>query len=316
MSEHKKQHYVQQSYLRRFSLNGTQISVFDKILNRAFSNSIGAVAQESHFYRLPEGLMDENGLPIELDPLFVEKWFQTIEQDFNVAIETLVDLPPDEDIGLDVRTSLAEPIAIQYLRTRAFRNTIIDGAEQFIGELMGELIRLNFDEEHLKYAPKVKYSDKVAGLMQTQIILDSERMAEMAGILQEHVWTLLINETDHPFYTSDTPVVLHNHLARPRFRPGLGLASAGIEIAFPLSSRRLLSIRDRKAFPPTVAQPENKLEPVRPENVEFYNSLQVLKCERQIYCEKADWDLAEDMICENPRLSELQSRIAVLNSRD
>lgn len=311
MGDNNKQHYVQQSYLRRFSVDRKQICGFDKVLNKAFQNGIKNVAQESHFYRLPDGLTDEHGSPVELDPLLVEKWFQNVEGGFSKDIQTLVDLPAHECISPTIRESLAEHIAIQYLRTRAFRNIIVDTGEQLTAKLLEEAIRVNFGEDHVKYAPKVTYDEKAAGLMQMQNILNDERVTELSNILQGHIWTILINETEHTFYTSDAPVVLHNHLDPPRFRPGLGLGSTGIEIALPLSSRRLLSIRDRKALSSDADKYENRTQLVSPENVEFYNSLQVIGCERQVYCEKDEWGLVEEMIRENPRLSEIKSRVTV-----
>lgn len=309
MGEHKKQHYVQQSYLRRFSTNQKQIHVFDKKLNRAFASGISAVAQESHFYRLPDGLVDEDGVPVNLDPLTVEKWFQTIEGDFNIDIQSLIDLAVHEPIPAELRLSLSRSIAIQYLRTRAARNMIVDMAVQLARKITNDAITLNFGEEALEYAPKIDYSDQAAGLIQIGQILDENRIDELAGILNGHVWQILNNPTGQPFYTSDNPVALHNHFDRPKFRPGRGLASPRIEIAFPLSSQKLLSICDRGTFNGAVI--DGGAADIKSENVEFYNSLQVLDSERQIYCEGSDWFLVEDMIKESPRLTEKQSRVSV-----
>src|SRR5690349_1247688 len=99
MGQHKKQHYVQQSYLRRFSSDEKRVFVYDKVLQKSFQNSISDVAQESHFYRLPDNLKTEDGKPINVDdPLIVEKAFQKIEGGANQDIQILIDLPAGASI--------------------------------------------------------------------------------------------------------------------------------------------------------------------------------------------------------------------------
>lgn len=67
MGQHKKQHYVQQSYLRRFSTNEKQIYVYDKVLGKDFPNGVSDVAQEHHFYRLPDSLKTQDSKIINVD---------------------------------------------------------------------------------------------------------------------------------------------------------------------------------------------------------------------------------------------------------
>ncbi len=93
MGQYKKQHYVQQSYLRRFSHDETRIFVYDKVLRKSFPNAMLDVAQESHFYRLSEGTMPDGSTVSVDDPLIVEKAFQKIESRANQDIQTLVKLP-------------------------------------------------------------------------------------------------------------------------------------------------------------------------------------------------------------------------------
>ena len=102
MGQHKKQHYVQQSYLRRFSPNEKQIYLYDKTLGKEFLNGISDVAQESHFYRLPDNLKTQDGKTISVDdPLIVEKAFQKIEGRANQDIQTLIELPAGTSIPIE-----------------------------------------------------------------------------------------------------------------------------------------------------------------------------------------------------------------------
>ena len=52
-------------------------------------------------------------------------------------------------------------------------------------------------------------------------------------------------------------------------------------------------------------RPLRKSRNLDAENVKYYNSLQVLDSERQIYCEQPDFDLVKDMIKKNPTLGEI-----------
>lgn len=131
MGQHKKQHYVQQSYLRRFSPNEKQIHVFDKVLGKEFLSGILDVAQESHFYRLPDGMKSEDPSVTIDDPLIVEKAFSKIESRFNQNIQTLVDLPATATIPAETRENLSVFLTIQLLRTRAYRNLIVETAKNW-----------------------------------------------------------------------------------------------------------------------------------------------------------------------------------------
>lgn len=280
-------------------MDGKQIFVFDKVLCRAFSDGVRNVAQETHFYRVPEGLIDADGKPSAVDPLFIEKWFQKIEGEFEKGLKTLSEIPADCHVPTETRERLSTFLALQYMRTRAFRNLVKDLNEQLYREICKRAISQNFGDDALKYMPRIEYKDEAAGLFQTQQFFDDDKVSEFSSILNSHIWILLINDTGEPLYTSDAPVVLHRHFAGR----AVGLASPGVEIAFPISSTRILSLRERNAFR-ALESLDSSVQPLACENVEFYNSLQVLQSERQIYCETGSFALAEDMIKDSPQLSE------------
>jgi len=53
----KNHHYVPQSYLRRFSPDGTKIHVFDKSTRRSFTSNVKNVASETYFHDVPEDMI-------------------------------------------------------------------------------------------------------------------------------------------------------------------------------------------------------------------------------------------------------------------
>lgn len=303
MGQYKKQHYVQQSYLRRFSPNEKQIYVYDKVLGKEFLSGILDVAQESYFYRLPDGMKSEDPSVTIDDPLIVEKAFSKIESRFNQNVQTLVDLPATATIPAETRENLSVFLTIQLLRTRAYRNLIVETAEKLARAITNEAIKEKYGEEALKYAPKITFKDKAAGLLQSKQIFDFDKIEEYAKMIRNHIWILGINNTGKPLYTSDNPVVMHTPLKDQL--PAVGIASPGIEIAFPLSSTRVLTISDRAFYGFHENSFDGKSRVLDAENVKYYNSLQILDNERQIFCEKPDFDLVKDMIKKNPALGEI-----------
>lgn len=170
--------------------------------------------------------------------------------------------------------------------------------------ITNEAIKEKYGEEALKYAPKIEFKDKAVGLLQSKQIFDFDKIEEYAAALRNHIWILGINDTGKPLYTSDNPVVMHSPLKD--FLPAVGIASPGIEIAFPLSSTRILTIADRAFYGHYENSFDGKSRNLDAENVKYYNSLQVHDSERQVYCEKPDFALVKDMVKKNPALGEIK----------
>jgi hypothetical protein len=271
-------------------------------LRKSFPDGIRNVAQESYFNDIPKEAIPPVIAATEADLQIVEKAFSRIEDYFNRAVDEVLKLQDDTPISLEQRADMSVFIAIQLLRTRAYRNLIVEAAEKFVLALCADAVKENFGEEALKYLPKVTYKDKAAGLIQHKQIFDFARLDKVARVLRNHIWMIGINDTTHPLYTSDNPVVMHTELKDQLI--GVGIASPGIEIAFPLSSKRILLLADRMIFCPHESAFDGLSRSLDPSNVEYYNSLQVIHSERQLFCEKPDFALAEDMIKKSPTLGQ------------
>lgn len=92
MSKVKNQHFVPQSYFKRFSVN-EQIYVYDKVIDKPpYKTNIRNVAAESYFYDIPEELFNQtkDQFPPEYrDIQFVEKELSKIEAEFNSLLNNL-----------------------------------------------------------------------------------------------------------------------------------------------------------------------------------------------------------------------------------
>jgi hypothetical protein len=313
MGDFKKQHFVPQSYLRRFSKDKKQIRVYDKILKKSFSDGIRNVAQESHFYKIPDEMIPAGINFSDEDKLVFEKVLQNFEGELNQLIEKIFFLPPGIEIPKKIRESLSILIAVQLLRTRSYRKLVKEASEKFVQALARDLTKKNFGEKALKYTPKVKASKNNAFALHSQLIFDFDNLAKMAEVFYNHIWQIGYNKTTKLFYTSDNPVVMHTPL-RSMFR-GVGIKSPGIEIAYPLSSRYILILVDSRVYA-TLKFADGKGSILEAENVEYYNSLQVIHSDRQIFCEEADFDLPEDMVKKDPDLSNPDSDRIVVNNFD
>jgi len=110
---------------------------------------------------------------------------------------------------------------------------------------------------------------------------------------------------DQPLFTSDHPVVRRAHLSSS------GLASEGIEIAFPLNSKSILIMREKQHFH-RYKDRESKLFPLTLEDVEHYNMMQVHDSSRFVFCTEDRFDLVKSICQEHPEAcSENRDRVKV-----
>lgn len=297
MSKVKQEHYVPQSYLRRFAHDGEQIHVFDKRELRAFTTNIKNVAAENGFYDIPE--MEGREFPRQ----YVETNFlRGFEDEAVHAIDGLLRVIHSgvfRRLRGKRRSQLANWLVIQSLRSREYREEISEFIRSFdemcfrayLKETQPELAEVPFV---LKLTPEAKRAHHVAAL------LDLDQIARLAWILMNHIWQVLRSDAPAPFWTSDNPVARHAHLGNA-YRGRSGFRSRGIEFAYAVSPTTLLSLCDRGHFR-TLAQLHGRMTAVPPESVTFYNSLQVIDSTRFVFSNAPDFSLAEDMCRENEEL--------------
>jgi hypothetical protein len=293
MSRVKTQHYVPRSYLTRFTCDGRSLFVFDKIQGRTFQTGIANVACENYFYDLPEDDVTE----IEVDPQAVEKLLAQIEGGFTRAVGALLEAVAKRKrrvIKRSQKRAMAYFLTIQLLRTRDHRNLIAESLEK-----MGEALLLKTSD----YSPddfRVVADDEWVALFQSQFMFSPEARQSFMRALCNHIWFIGVNESEQPLYTSDSPVVRRAHYS-DSLRSFSGIASPGIEIAFPLNPRCVLVLCERTAFK-HFRRFDCKVMSLNQDNVTYYNSLQVYQSWRQIYCPSDKLDLAESICSEHPEI--------------
>lgn len=298
MSNVKKQHYVPQFYLKRFTHNGELLFVYDKFSKKARQSNIKDVAEERYFY----------------DSQQTEKGLGVIETDFSIAISKILKNTEPKSILRNIlqklrlnrgrvisrrqKRYLSFFITIQMFRTREYRNTIIEGSEKFGQAIINMMAKMKFPDVSPDHYPQVKYDKKNASLLHTQNLFDRDFLIMITETINQHIWMVGMNETNQPLFTSDHPVVKRGHIKHP-FRSFSGIGSKGIEIAFPLSPRCILLMYERTHF-----KEHEKIDckqiSLTNDNVTYYNSLQVYQSYRQVFCNINDFTLVEEICKERP----------------
>jgi len=322
MRRTKKQHFVPQSALRRFSQDGETLFVFDKIRNEVRIANIRDIAQQRYFYDIPE-----EAVPIELEDKFdrqiIERRLGVLESDFNSIVNrvicnavergwtrrllNLVLLRRGRIISRSDKQELCFFVTLQYLRTREFRLTIQDGLEQFEVAIRK---MIPADQINKLLAGFRGSTDANIRMHHLSMMFDDEFVNWLTNIMYHHILVIGKNDTGHKLYTSDNPLVRQPHKVHP-FLGNAGIGSPGIELAMPLSSEITLIFMERTHFA-SWAKWDRKLVSLKPGHVEYYNSLQVKGCDRQVYCASEDFDVAREFCRRWPeRCAEERRRVTV-----
>jgi hypothetical protein len=324
----KNQHYVPQRYLRYFSNVSRKknkdihrFSVFDKKKVEIRENqNIEDLASERFFYDVDFELIkseaEEEGVEVgqEYIDLIKEVDKQELEHTFATKVETTMFDPIAQIVTSytmtqksaypniyvipeDKRATVAYYITLQYLRTKEFREKMVQVYERGGKLLMKKLLKGKVDNDFLNDV-NLRLKESRINLFHNEVLLDIKKIEEIALILLGHIWFIAVNETDTQFYTSDNPLVLNGYLAEH------GLKSKGVEIIFPITPKLALIMREREYFDRDLLLYNRFLE-VNEEYVKYCNQLQVLQSYRYVFSKDNKFNIAEELLKQHPELSDL-----------
>lgn len=143
----------------------------------------------------------------------------------------------------DEKTFLSLFIAIQSVRTRAYRDTMKQTIEKLY-ETIAYKQQMNAVDALPKECFKASVSDDFIKLEHGGMLLDEDIAIHLAETLMNHIWVMYVNKTDYPFYTSDNPVSTIPHKHDKSMSYG-GFASEGVEVVFPLSPNLLIAMYEK-----------------------------------------------------------------------
>lgn len=315
----KKQHYVAQSYLRRFTRDGKNLYVFDKFSKKTFGpTSVTNVAHENYFYDI-RGVSASNGADeTNTDPQLEEKALAALDGQFNEIIDVALKFAKGGTATPEQRMKMSLCAAVQLIRTRDYRDELVESMEQLGRASLDAALKLASPELASQLRAEFKYDKDAASALHGQFMWNPEFVSKVAAILCNHIWVIGINQTSSPLYTSDTPVVRRAHKSQPAFLPRPdngsaferaidivieskrpGISSEGVEIVFPLSPEYVLIFLERKFFKSLEDKDGWRLV-LGPAHVEDLNILQVLQSYRQIYSHTNDFSLVEKICAKYP----------------
>jgi hypothetical protein len=333
MPDYKKQHFVPQSYLRRFSPDKGQkrVYVYDKAMKKSHGLlGIRGIANKSYFYDIPPDVIQSLSQNLNKDPHLEEKALQVLEGQFNHVIEVGINVAKGSAADLDQRMWMSLCVAVQLVRTLDYRQQIVGAMERLFEATMDSVLELAKPELASQVRAQAKYDDKTAAQIHAKLMWDPKFISKIAAILYHRIWVIGVNNTGIPLFTSDTPVVIQAHKQKESYTPDPkqgpafskaidlviesktpGIEGEGKEVVFPLNPQCALIILENKYFS-YLEKNQGKRYLLQPEDVVRLNSLQVVRSNRQLYSVSNDFSLAEKLCSEYPDIgSEDKSRVNI-----
>lgn len=296
MAEFERQHWVPQSYLRRFSPDGKHVWMFDKPTSRTAFPNVRDVGQGKFFN---DGFLrdGERRLPPEIPEGYLEHLFGKWETALTAATAAALRVAEGGGANEDERQAMATCVAVQMTRTPAFRKRL---SEEIAGVLEDEANAFQAKEKPdlaSKFRAKLDFSAKWAAALQYDFIWSSGQVPAIAVDLFFYIWRIGVNQTDLPLITSDTPVSTFLHDALREVvreeetesekdivrRTIVGNRSLyGLEIIYPVTSEVVLLMYHPVYFKRLWPLQGRRFALTR-EAVLHYNTLQFLDSERQVF---------------------------------
>jgi Protein of unknown function (DUF4238) len=223
MSIVKKQHFVPQSYLRRFAdESGKRLWVLDLVTGNFFHSNIKDVAARNHFY---DTLIDDH---IEgFDSQGVEKLLGFADGAFPRLLTNVV-ASAESGAGIPqlIKHELAYIIWLQFIRTEAFRQRITP--------------------ENLPDIPKAEAIVQIFGFQ------DEDLITRFKHLLEKRLWVVRKASGKFKFPTTDNPLLLqtsHTNLAQnilelQKSRHKIDELDVGLEFTLPLDPEHILVLYD------------------------------------------------------------------------
>lgn len=311
-----RQHTVPRFLLKQFAASGKgkrrRLYAFDKGSERAFATTPDDASVRNTFYDLenhPERLSLESLLGI-------------YENDAAPVIHALIEHKDIRRLSEEERYRLAVFVAVQRARSFGEHQRI----ESLVSAVAAKLEAIGASQEQTEQALGLSSQQSTHNIFLAQLIEQRPHI----DLLLAKDWYLYETSPGHPFYISDSPVVLYNAIDYG-FYGNLGLAQKGIQIYLPISSTLTLamlcpsikqdfikmksrlewllayapwqmpaSINPFDSIEVATKYATHELRAVTPDQLKWHNSLQVKFSEQYVFCGKGDFSLPAKMLADNP----------------
>lgn len=226
MTEKKNQHYVPKFYLRNFSYqnNKKQIGVFNIKNNFYYPTSkLKTQGSKNFFYgcdgKIEEGLSEIEGyLSKTINNILIKKEVPGVNSNGHFDLRLFIAL-----------TDLRNPTRVENMKT-------------IIEDVKNNLLLSEPDIDLSRFVPSYSHEDIIKSLL--------SKSFEMADVIADLDFKLLINKTHLPFISSDFPVVKYNQfLENAKWNHSkVGYGIVGLQIFVPLNSELTLIFFDSNIY--------------------------------------------------------------------
>jgi len=266
MPHNKKHHYVPRFYLKRFSPDGRSTCLWNinrkKLVSKA---NLKNQCYKDYFYG---------------KELTVEKALGIVEGHASRILKLIDEYQAQPPAGSEEHITLVLYILMQYGRTAY----TADALDELNDKMMKHLFGPKAEQEGIDLS-KVTIGIKDPAKFSLGLI------TQFHPLLLDLDCKLLQNKTSVDFITSDNPVVLYNQLFTFRKHgSNTGLASKGLQIFFPISSKLLLLFYDYESY--TIGSRSKATVKISlPRDVYELNTLQMTSAYENIYFESVNFDV-------------------------
>lgn len=249
-------------------------------IKKIFLTSTKNIAAQNFFYDINEEQK-------------VEDIFSELESIYSIAFNKLTKDEKFFELTKEDLYHISHFIAVQDLRTSKFRKKVRDAANWFV-----ENEGLDGAEDDVRTF--IEKNAEEEGAKRLQLLTIGGASTDFAEtLLTEYKWILFVNQTDIPFWTSDNPFTRYNFLSPGKYGD-FGLGGAGAQGHLPINPDVSLAIVDPEVY----RRYPDRVELENEDNVIRRNRLQVEQSERQIYSDIDNFELAENIVSENPDLAD------------
>jgi hypothetical protein len=293
-----KQHYVPRHYLKNFKDAEGKLWVYNKESDVHFDSGETKVAFENNFYDMVDGSMEGGAAERWNDEEIGEKAITRFDQELDRVLKLLLSEGEYVGVRFDIRTATAFAMAIQHMRTAAFRERLNKSVCEGYNELARDLTKLNFPgQEHL--SPTVTISEAMLKHEHVKTIFDYNHWRLFGDAISAHHWAFCIAPSGAEFITSDEPVSMRFHYAGKGL-DSTGIKSKGAEIVYPLSRRFALVTREKSL--PQFATTDGCPMKVTSEFVQYCNFVVAANCRRFVFGGLSDFATIRGFFDQNPKL--------------
>ena len=292
MPEYKKQHYVPQFYLKRFSTDGKRINIWNMQRKKIiYSGSLKAQCYKDYFYGKQLGVEKIIGETIEGA---VASIFENIEKHSILP----------EPISAE-HFALVIYMLVQYGRTKYAADSLNEVNDwlmrhMYRGKANAEGIDIDQYKISIEDAPLVSLGISIQGY---PLLLDLN-------------YNLLVNKTEVEFVTSDNPVVFYNQFFS--FRENVsstGVRTKGLQIFLPIDPLNLLVFYDPWIY--SIERSRRRIVEVSLEkDVHTINTLQMCSALNCVYFRDKEFDI--DLLSRNasPFLRQTKNDMKIIPGRE